>query len=495
MRRFLPPSACLVAVLACNSTDQGTVQLVTGEETDVFTQAPAPTQLLVYAVDSSSNDGGMTELASGPVSSTSIDLGNQDENGTAVLQVWGEDDAGAVVVFGQSLSLQYGAIAGGTLPLFVQRTNELARLPSPPTDARTSPVLAIIQGEFLFIGGGSGRDVDAGLDSGVAGGTTQLYDFASYAPLSSPPTLAYAFQSMPIVGTVALLIDSSSPNGAYYYDFSQDEYTAAVSPPSNSNNFTFADVAGGQTFYDVDPTSGNLNGIYVIGATRLTGSPTAAVLYINPNDTSNSSYQTGNLTFYSLTVPRLGAAAAAIDARGLVVAGGSTMPPGLEVVGPNAVQASFSFPADPTVGAGATPLPSQNGESPVSILLAGGVTPAGKDAGVRQLALNCNMSCVTPWGTGLTAPANLPVPITAAYAFSNAAGTAAYVVGNEPATATMPGLTQTFLLSSTMGVVTPVPTKATHTYASAIESPVGSVLIFGGPSDDIESFTFPPPPN
>src|ERR1700722_15837636 len=247
MRRFLPPSACLVAGVACNSTDQGTVQLVTGEETDVFTQAPAPTQLLVYAVDSSSNDGGMTELASGPVSSTSIDLGNQDENGTAILQVWGEDDAGAVVVFGQSLSLQYGAIAGGTLPLFVQRTNELARLPSPPTDARTSPVLAIIQGEFLFIGGGSGLDVDAGLDSGVAGGTTQLYDFASYAPLSSPPTLVYPFQSLPIGGTGPLLIGSSPPNSAYYYDFSQDEFTAAVSPPSNSNNFTFADVAGGQT--------------------------------------------------------------------------------------------------------------------------------------------------------------------------------------------------------------------------------------------------------
>ncbi len=62
---------------ACSSTPNGTLQLVTGEETDTFTRAPVPTRLRVDGVDSS---GTATTLASVSLPASSIDLGTHDEN-------------------------------------------------------------------------------------------------------------------------------------------------------------------------------------------------------------------------------------------------------------------------------------------------------------------------------------------------------------------------------------------------------------------------------
>ena len=52
MRRlgFLGFPALLVAS-ACSSQDNGTLQIITGEETDTFTQSPVPTQIVVTAVE------------------------------------------------------------------------------------------------------------------------------------------------------------------------------------------------------------------------------------------------------------------------------------------------------------------------------------------------------------------------------------------------------------------------------------------------------------
>jgi hypothetical protein len=471
--------AGIAGTSACNSAASGTIQIVTGEETDTFTQSPVPTTIVVQAEDPTTSD--KTQLATAPYPTSTIDLGKQDENAVASLLVTASDASGNELIYGASIPLEYGALDGETLPIFVQRVGQNARLPDPPADSRQAPTLAVLSDRFLILGGGS--DASTSL-------TTQVYDFAQYGPLDPPPVLPIAPASMPIVGTVALLLDTAGD--ADYYDFSQDT-TSTVMPLVDGSGFTFADVAGGQTIYD--GTDGN-GYVFVVGATRTTGAPTAAVLMINPNDTSNAAYPTGNLSWLSLTAPRLGASAAWVAGEGLVIAAGSATANGAELIASSATQTqtrglALPFPADASTGAGMTALGQQ------FVLLAGGLTASGADAGVRELDLGCvpagNMPCApTAWGPNNGA---LPVAITAASAFTFDAAHA-FVVGSEPmaGTSTTPGLTHTFTL--TAAGATEVPTKVPHTNASAIVSPMlSSVLIIGGASGgEIESFTPAPSP-
>jgi hypothetical protein len=466
----------LLALAACSSSDSGTLQITFGEETNVFTESPAPTTLTVYAIDSNDN---WTQIGTGAVSTSDIDLGSQDETNAATIAVLGTEN-NVDVAAGFTLALQYGALASNTLPVFLQRTNEWARLPSPPTDARQSPVLAIVSGEYLFIGGGSG--------SAATAETTQLYDFAALSPVTGPPTLQVVPLSMPVIGTVALALGQGSGNNEYV-DFSDGD-TATVPELTNPNNFTFADVAGGQVIYDYDSSDETLKYVYVVGGTRTQGAPTQAVLQINPNDTSNANYPSGNLTWLSLTTPRLGASAAYIDSVGLIVIGGNTggtTAGGVEEFTGNSgtnFTALSQFASDPTIGAGATAW-----QDTQHVLVAGGITPTGQDPGVRVFDLACETGssmCIVPWTT-------LPVPLTGASTFvltGGGTGSApALVVGNE----LVSGLTHTYILNSKSA--TEAPTKVPHHNASAIQSPLGfgSVLLFGG-ADEIEQFMPPQSP-
>jgi hypothetical protein len=447
VRRLLPFLLLPVAV-SCNPTASGTIQLVTGEETDTFSQSPVPTQVRVDADDGSGN---LTTLATASYPTDSIDLGNQDETAVAILDVSALDANGNTLVYGQSVPLQYGALDGLTLPVFVQRVGQNARLTA-LTDSRQSPTLAILSDRFLIVGGGS--------DPTVANSTI-VYDFAQLQVLDSPPSLPHVPMSMPIVGTIGIAIDQ---NGAAYYDFSQDASQELTAP----TGFGFADVAGGQSIYDATD-----NVVYVVGATRTSGSPTAAVLKIDANDSSNSAYPAGNMTWITLSTPRLGASAAWVDTRGLVVGGGSTTGAGVEVVATaETTGAQLPFPPDASTGAGMTKLDA------VHVLVAGGVLPDGTDAGVRALDLGCAQSCGSAPSTQIWGA--LPVAVTgaSAYSFDPARG---FVVGNEPTS----GLTHTFALTS--AGATEVPTKVPHTNAAAMVSPVGSLILFGG-APDVESF-------
>lgn len=458
------PFFAVCAALGCNSTDSGTIQLVTGPETDVLTASPQPTTLTVFALDSNNN---ATQLASGPASSSTIDLGNQDESNVDTIAVEGTDDAGAQVVLGLSLPVEYGALAGATLPIFIQRTNAFARLPSPPGDTRQAPTLAVIGERFLFIGGGSAPSDPL---------STQLYDFAALSPLASPPELPRAPLSMPIVGTVGLLIDQ---NGGTYYDFSQG-IGQDTTPPSGP--YTFADVAGGAVLYDNATSNGSGNGyVYVVGATRTTGSATAAVLLMDTNDTSNSSYPTGNLHWLSLSAPRYGAAATIIPGVGVYVTGGSTEAPGVELVPDNSTTKNGSalpFPPDGSIGAGVTALDNSD------LLVAGGITPTGADAGIRELTLGCTSNCGGSAGTKSWGGGSLPVPLTGVTAYTLNNGANAFVVGNELTS----GLTHAYLLDSTSNM--PVATRVPHFNAQSMVSPTGTIILFGGAAE-IESFTTP----
>ncbi len=408
---------------------------MTGAETDTFSRTPTPVTLRVEAVDSS---GKVSLIASASLPATNVDLGKLDQGTVASLQVSGLGANGERLVFGASLPMTFGALDGLTVPVFVQRTGELARMPGPLSDARTEPTLAVLAGRYLLVG--AGGDPSLAL-------TTQLYDFATDAPVSSPPTLSRAPQSVALIGTVAWLIDDA---GATRFDFATNTQ-AEVAVPAGG---TFAEIAGGATVFANDGLQ------YIVGATRGTGAPTAAVLAIDAAG-SHPSWST-------LTSPRLGASAAWVDGRGLVVAGGSASAAGVEVVGPGATNGSaLAYAPDASMGAGAAPLDSQH------VLLAGGLRPSGQDAGVRAIDLGCTAQCTpVPWSA-------LPVALASAQTFARGAA-AALVIGNDAS-----GTTHACDVGPTSS--TELATKAAHTKARAAVSPVGSVVLFGG-ANVIESF-------
>jgi hypothetical protein len=442
-------AAALAIAPACKTVDNGTIQLITDEDAGTFTQSPAPTELQITAVE---GPDASTVLATAQLPTSTIDLGQLSESAAAVsLNVTGYDSKNNRRVFGASLPVQYAALAGQTIPIFVQRSGELALLPGALSDSRAEPLLAVLQGEYLLVAGGSDPSLAA---------TTQLFDFGAFAAYTAPPTLPAVPQSIALAGTVAWLINST---GATYFDFSSSAYLAVPVPSGGS----FSDVAGGVTVIDANGAQ------YVVGGSRTTGSATKTILKIDPNDTSNANYPYGNPSWIQLTTPRLGAAAAWVDSQ-LVVIGGnqSSDGPGVEVVNTAFTSTSaLPFPVDLAIGVSAAPLDAQH------VLLAGGVTPSVKDPGVRSLDLGCSPSAST---TCFTTWASLPFVLASSQTFAWTA-TDGLVVGSEIGV----GNTHVFRLSPTSA--TELPTRMPHKNATAVWSPVGSVVLFGG-ANGIESF-------
>jgi hypothetical protein len=459
VNRFVPalllvPSlglaGALLGVAGCSTSDNGAIQIITDEEAGTFTASPALTRLSVVAESGDAS----TVLATAQLPTSTIDLGQLSETSSVVsIAVEGFDSSNTQRAFGATLPVEYGALAGQTISVFVQRKGTLARLPGPLTDARQAPTLSVLQGEYLLVTGGSETPVAA---------TTQLYDFGFFTPIGAPPTLPIAPRSIALAGTVAWLIGDTA---GWYFDFSSNS-SAALTLPTGG---TFADIAGGATVIDANGAQ------YIVGATRLTGSPTDKVLKVDPSDGSNTAYPYGNTTWITLSAPRLGAAAAWTSNYGLVVAGGSNTAAGVEyVMGSTTGTALNQFPPDPAFGAGAAALDGTH------VLVAGGAAGLFQDPGVRDLDLGCaggSASCATvvSWG-------NLPVVVSPAQTFSWSTTTDALVVGN----AFGAGTTHVFRLSPTG--ITEVPTRTPHTNARAAWSPVGSIVLFGG-ANAIESFT------
>jgi hypothetical protein len=456
VRRFF---LAALAAAACNSPVTGTIQLTTGGETDTFTRAPAPVTLRIDSIDSSD---AATTLASVPLPADTVDLGSLDQSTTGSLDVSGLDDGGKTIVHGTTVSLQYGALAGGTLPVFVQRVGELARLPD-VVDARPAPLFSTVTGRFVLVVGGTDTSMNT---------ASQIYDFAAFATLQSPPTMPRAPLSLAVSGTVVWLIDGigNSANmdfGASTYDLSDDSTGSTMPPSAGGATLNYADVAGGATVTAPDGSQ------FVVGGTRTTGMPTQAVLVID---------SMGNQYVATLSMPRLGASATWVNGRGLVVIGGSAKAAGVEVVGTGSGTGSplaangtpLAYPPDPTVGAGAAAL-DMNGD----VLVAGGTTPAGKDAGIRAINVGCGTNCTAmPWG------ATLPAPLVLTYAQSFGIDAAdALVVGSEAS-----GTTHVFRV--TTATATEVPLKIPRNNARAVLSPLefGTVVVVGGGSNVMESY-------
>ncbi len=426
-----PRRATLAITLAlsapsCTSTPEGTIELVTGGESDVFTRAPAPRTI---TVDAFAADGKKSSVFSGPISA-SLDLGTLDRTLLRRLEVRAADEAGVVRVRGGSLFFQYGALDGGAvLQIFVQRAGETARLPQPFPDGRRDPLVDVVRGRVVVVAGGGGRE-------------TQLYDLLRLRPVSSPPVLARVPRSLAVFD---LHVVASDDAGASDFDLALGASSDVVTPALG----TFGEVAGGQTVYASNGAA------FVVGATRTSGAPTARVLRIDA---------AGKLAFVSLTTPRLGAAAAWVEGRGVVVIGGAA--------GPTAAAAEV-LTVD---GALATPTPLQPDGlgTRAAVALDGSRVLVAPDP--RVIDLGCSQACTPERWPAL--PAKL---VTArAYTTPDLVG-GAIVVGNDEA-----GATRVFVVKKDAAEERPL--KVARSGAGSVGMPTGGVGIVAGGSGVIESF-------
>ncbi|MBX3201020.1 MAG: hypothetical protein KF894_22965 [Labilithrix sp.] len=413
-KRTLGAAALVGSAFACSGTLEGTVSVVTGDEVDVFSRAPAAVTLITEKI---ALDGTRSEIARAELPVDSVRLGAQQRTEVGALAVSGLDAAGQVVVRGETLLVQWGALENTTLEVFVQRTGELARLPRGP--AAFEPELAMtVSGRFILAANGS---------------ATMLYDLLALKPLASPPALPRPARSLASFGTALLVIDHE---GATTFDLSDAASYPLDAPPGG----TFGEIAGGATVTAPDGTQ------YVVGATRASGGPTARVLVIDPE---------GSRSFAALAAPREGACAAFVPGRGLIVVGGDGAAAGAELLAPTAALAApLPFPPDPVKGCGAAALDSAH------LAVVG-----GGDGPVRVLDLACTSDCApAPW------PDTLPLARADVHAL---APDVAFIVGDDAA-----GDTRAY--RATAAGVREIPLRVPRRGARLVPTAIGAPAVVGG---------------
>jgi len=424
-------AAC--ALPACKDDPSATIAITLGEETDALSRQPAPTTLVVESVDT---DGKPSELARTALPADDLSLGEKERTEIGALRVRALDAAGKVLLKGESLYVQFGALENSSFEVFVQRVGELARMPRAP-GALDAPLLGLTVARYLVA---------------ASGASTFLYDLLLFKPVAGFPVFLRAPKSLATFGTAAIVIDDQ---GATTIDLSTASSTDLAAPAGG----TFAEIAGGLTTTTPDGSA------YVVGGTRATGGPSSRVLVLAKD---------GNVTFATLSTPREGACAAWVDGRGLVVYGGSATGPGAELVPVGSVQGTpLPYPPDAVKRCGATALDASH------VLVAGGAGSATDMGGAAQAAvldLACAATCKpAPWPGAL--------PLVRAEVFP-LAGDAALVVGDDAT-----GATRAFRASAVMGAHREVPLRAPRRNARIVALPIkGSVAIVGGGAASIEQY-------
>jgi hypothetical protein len=405
----------LLGLGACSATAESSIQLVTGEEIDVFSRAPQVVDLIVEKV---SLEGSRTELSRVKLPSTSLDLGSMVQRDVGALSITGLDAAGAPVLRGDSLFVQWGALEHTSLEVFVQRTQEFARLPRGPSVISRERT-AILASRYVLT---------------TTNNQASLYDLLRLTTLA-PRTLPRVPKSLVTRGTSMLLLDETSASLV-------DLETGAVSSFDAPSGGAFAEAAGGSTFSSSDGTQ------FIVGATRTNGGPSARILIVDPS---------GRTSFASLNTPREGACAAYVEGRGLVVFGGSSGPEPIEVLAPGATTAAvLAQTATAPRGCSATALDGAH------VALAGGI---GAEFPVTVVDLACTGTCPpTPWRGA--------IPLVRSESLALLPD-AIFLVGED-----LSGVTRAFRASS--AELREIPLRTPRRGGKLLRSPTGAMLVVGG---------------
>jgi hypothetical protein len=502
----------LVAAMSCNTTESGTLQLVYGEDNPFdSSDTPAPTSILIAAATENPEggpilDGGWSPpkpLVQSAYPVSTLNLPQEGTDDVDRFEVTLFDSADAAIIFGNTLPVQLELISSlPGLDIFVQRTGEFARLPSPFLSVPLSPIASVLEERFVLVADGSGSPgaTVAQLYDLLLWGLVQMPDGGMGALTLPCPPLSIA----PITGTTfVLLVCNTEVDGdlvAYGIDIS-GTFAAATVPASGG---TWRDIAGGSTVVSPD------GDVFIVGATRspqgpvhgptteVLRLPVAAELVVDGG--VDGGPVAVNSSFFNLTYAREGAAAVwSAPEHGLVIIGGNSDAgdPGIEYFpSERATEANAGSPVpsvilttsayDPTQGAGATAI------GDTQILVAGGTLPDGSAAPVRlfDLAGGSLVDC----GVTSDAAAGTPVgvPLLTAEGFTQP-GADPMFIGMEK-----DGATHAFLVPLTQATMCPstpieVPLRVPNRKGTtAILSPLPSVLVMGGDTTDggntIESY-------
>jgi hypothetical protein len=434
-----------LATIACGS-DGATISVTTGGESDTFTRDPAVTTLEIDAVD---RTDASTPLADASYPAQSIDLGNPSQSLVASLQLTGKDSAGNAVVWGAAPFAELGAFNGTTVPLFVQRKGEFARMPGAIADARTSPLLAVTARAVYFAGGS------------ISGATTPPptggYDLLALNGFSTIFAANRAARSFALIQLATETQDGDLALGLLIDDAGADLFGLATQELYSTDSFTkyfpsgmsWSDLAGGATV--VSPDDGS---VYILGPSK-TDAPSRLTLKFPTS--GNGSTISG--------AQRQGAAVAWAPKRGVFVYGGSATEVGAELIIDTASVAQSQIASDPTQGLAAIALDDN------TMLLAG-----TKDV-PHTIDLSCTKDCVpAQWGQNA-----LPFALTSPSLFALGGG-AFLIVGDDPN-----GNTTAFRLTATKQPEERKP-KIARSGARAIQTQTGSIILVGGGSSTPESY-------
>ncbi len=340
--------ALLFLLAACSSdAPLSSFNLTVGEETDAFTRAPSPTELVVLRTSDSS------EAARTKLPATELTLGDIGSSETIDLRLEARDAAGKALLVGYAGPVSGGELAGRTLSVLISRVGEFARLPG-EVATRKNPLLAVVKNRFLVA-------ADPSSD------TSDLYDLLSLAPLPNPPKLPRVPKTMIAVGSRLLLV---SDDGATFFDLADSSSNAASLP------FDPVEIAGGTSA--VSPK----------GVTMVVGSAARAskkVLRIAHD---------GAITALDLAFPRSRPAIVFAKGTGFVVVGGQADTAAEIEIIPE--EGTASFPLGFTA-----PL----GSEVAAAIDSSGALIVADAAHVRRYDLACRASCVAPlWKAALGAP-------------------------------------------------------------------------------------------
>jgi hypothetical protein len=350
----------------------GELELITGAESYTFSAEPTPQS---FSVSREDDDGNVEEHATFEDPTERFSMGME---GVSRFEVDGFSAEGERCIWGRSHWLNTPTLTGYLLPLFVGRVGEFARPPgSLRWDHGQLPHAVMLGERYVLVAGAA--------EEGAV--LTDAFDLGLWVPGVSPELWCPDEDEECHIRTLAVVdyaIVAAVGDGWFRsFVFSADssvsgglvvEYDDAALPDGLDE---FSEVAGGRALTAPD------GDVFIVGATRTEGA-TDALLRLLPSDDDVA------LTLRTIRIlaPRVGAGAVWMDDYGLVVVGGSSDGPGVEMLPEGETESvALPYPPDGTRGAGLVALDADR------VLRIGGANADGEPAPTVSIDLSCTEDC------------------------------------------------------------------------------------------------------
>jgi hypothetical protein len=419
----------LIALLAaCSSPSQLQIEVLV-ERGTTWASSPA---IATLAVDLQTGTGKQRVLETAATEG-STRMAPIEVEGACQLSIAGYDSAKRHVATGTSIPFLAADVVGYTLRIFVQRAGRAVALPGTLAGSPDGALVTVLGNRTLAVAA-----------TRTAAPALELYDLASYQPLSTRFTLSRPPASLLAQGDRVLLLDATH---ADWLDTTTTTFEQATLP----SDALLGDLAGGRASIN---DSGEA---LLVGATRTDGAATRQVLVVGPEA----------MRVATLSGARLNAGATWVPGVGLAVCGGNTALAAIELLAPNSSTAlPLASPADAADARACATLASGD------VVVAGGKLADGTPAPTWVFDPKCTANCVpTLWpspGEALASPQMAAI------------GSRALLIGQGAS-----GTITAYELSISEAKAVPLPTA--RTTAALVLLPTGAIGIAGG-ANTIDQF-------